>query len=85
MLVIMKLPLHKEDVSNLDEYLEESITDNALHFLKKDNNYFYHKDDKVDTYTYISFADAYKFEICPDGFTYELVNGKSYLSKKLIL
>ena len=68
----------------LDEYLEEWKTDKALHFLKKDNNYFYHKDEKVAIYTYILFADAYKFEIYPDGFTYELMNGKSYLLKKLI-
>ena len=76
-------PLHKEDISNLEEFLEESKTDKALHFLKKDSNYFYHKDEKVATYTYISFIDDYKFKIYPDGFTYELINGKSYLSKKI--
>jgi len=78
----MLWPLHKEDINNLKDYLEEAKTDKALHFIKKDNTYFYHKDEKVFTYTYISFNDDYKFESYPNDFMYELINGKSYLSKK---
>ena len=75
--------IHKEDINDLEEYLEESKNDKALHFIKKDNNYFYHKDEKVSTYTYISFNDDYKFKTFPNDFTYELINGKSYLSKEI--
>ena len=75
--------IHKEDINDLEEYLEESKKDKALHFIKKDNNYFYHKDEKVSTYTYISFNDDYKFKTFPNDFTYELINGKSYLSKEI--
>ena len=76
-------PIHKEDINYLEDYLKESKTDKALHLIKKDSNYFYHKDEKVATYTYISFIDDYKFEIYPNGFTYELIDEKSYLSKKI--
>ena len=76
-------PLHKEDISNLEEYLDKSKTDKALHFMEKDSNYFYHKDEKTATYTYISFDDDYKFKTFPNEFTYELTDGKSYLSKKV--
>ena len=76
-------PLHKEDINCLQEYLEDSKSDKALHFVKKDGDYFYHKDEKVATYTYISFIDDYKFKIYPNDFTYELINGKSYLFKKI--
>ena len=75
-------PLHKEDIKYLEEYLEDSKTDKTLHFIKKDDNYFYHKDEKVATFTYISFDDNYNFKIIPNNFTYELINGKSYLSKR---
>ena len=40
-------PLHKENISNLEDYLKESKTDKSLHFIKKDKNCFYHKDEKV--------------------------------------
>ena len=76
-------PLHKKNISNLEKYLKESKTDKTLHFIKKDSNYFYHKDEKVATYTYISFIDDYKFKVYPIDFTYELIDGKSYLSKKI--
>ena len=76
-------PLHKEDINYLEEYLEDAKTDKALHFVKKDSNYFYHKDEKVATFTYISFADNYNFTKIPNSFTYELIDGKSYLSKKI--
>ena len=75
-------PLHKEDINKLEGYLEAAKTDKALHFIKNDGNYFYHKDEKVDTYTYISFMDEYKFKDYPSGFKYELIDGNSYLSKK---
>lgn len=76
-------PLHKENISNLEDYLKESKTDKSLHFIKKDKNCFYHKDEKVATYTYISFIDDYKFKVYPNSFTYELIDGKSYLSKRI--
>lgn len=76
-------PLHKEDINNLGDYLKDAKNDKALHFIKKERDYFYHKDEKVATYTYILFDDDYKFETCPSDFTYELVDRKSYLSKKI--
>lgn len=76
-------PVHKEDINQLDDYLKSSKADKALHFIKKDSDCFYHKDEKVSTYTYISFVDDYNFEVYPNGFTYELIDGKSYLSKKI--
>ena len=76
-------PLHKEDIDNLNDYLKDAENDRALHYVKKEGNYFYHKDEKVATYTYISFADNYKFETQPDNFKYELIDGKSYLSKRI--
>ena len=75
-------PLHKEDIHHLEDYFEEAKTDRALHFLKEEGDVFYHKDEKVATYTYISFCDNYSFPGYPRHFTYELVDGKSYLSKK---
>ena len=41
------------------------------------------KDEKVATYTYISFINDYKFKAYPNDFAYELLDGKSYLSKKI--
>ena len=76
-------PIHKEDINYLEDYLEESKTDKDLHFVKKDSNYFYHKDEKVATYTYISFVDDYKFKVYPNDFIYELIEEKSYLSKRI--
>ena len=76
-------PLHKEDINNLDDYLKDAENDKTLHFIKKESDFFYHKDEKVATYTYISFDDDYKFKKYPNGFTYELIDGKSYLSKKI--
>ena len=76
-------PLHKEDINQLEDYLNDSKTDKALHFVKKDNNFFYHKDEKISTYTYISFEDDYRFKTYPKNFTYELIDGKSYLSKRI--
>jgi len=76
-------PVHMESIDNLEEYLEESKTDKTLHFIKKEKDYFYHKDEKVATYTYISFIGDYKFSIYPNGFSYELIDGKSYISKRI--
>lgn len=76
-------PLHKENISQLEDYLEDSKTDKALHFVKKDSNYYYHKDEKVATYTYIFFAADYKFKAYPNNFEYDLIEGKSYLSKRI--
>ena len=75
-------PLHKEEIEYLDEYMEDAKKDNSLHFVDKDDKYFYHKDEKVATFTYISFDDNYNFKTIPQGFKYELLNNKSYISKK---
>ena len=76
-------PTHKEDICNLEEYLQDAKTDNALHFIKKDEKYFYHKDEKIATYIYISFTDKYEFKSYPKGFIYEIYEGKSYISKTI--
>jgi len=76
-------PLQKENINKLDEYLNEAKTDKALHFMEKDEEYFYHKDEKVSTYLYISFQNDYNFQNLPICFTYELIDNKSYLSKKI--
>ena len=76
-------PLHKEEIVYLDEYLKDSETDKALHFVRKEKDYFYHKDEKVSTYSYISFEDNYDFKSYPKEFTYELINDKSYISKRI--
>lgn len=76
-------PTHKEDIYNLEEYLRAEKADNALHFIKKEDKYFYHKDEKTSTYIYIAFADQYEFKTYPKGFIYEIYEGKSYLSKKI--
>jgi len=76
-------PIHKLPISELDEYLKEAKNDKALHFISKDNEYFYHKDEKVKTYIYISFQEDYKFKEYPEGFDYELYNGNSYISKEI--
>ena len=75
--------LHKEEINKLEEYLEKAKSDEALHFISKDEEYFYHKDEKVATNIYISFSDNYDFKIKPSGFTYELFDNKSYLSKRI--
>lgn len=76
-------PIHKEDINKLDEYLNEARNDKSLHFIEKDNEYFYHKDEKTATYPYISFQHNYNFQKHPRNFKYELVENKSYLSKKI--
>lgn len=76
-------PLHMEEIDKLEEYLKKSEEDKTLHFIKKDDKYFYHKDEKTNAYIYISFCDNYEFEYIPEGFKYELVEGKSYISKKV--
>lgn len=76
-------PLHKENIDKLEEYLKESQNDKTMHFIKKEKEYFYHKDEKVSTYPYISFQHNYDFQNYPNDFTYELVDGKSYLSKTI--
>ena len=43
----------------------------------------YHKDEKTSTYPYISFRHDYNFQKYPSNFTYELIDNKSYLSKKI--
>ena len=79
----MMWPLHKENIEKLEEYLNEAERDKTLHFIKRDEQHFYHKDEKTSTYPYISFCDNYKFKSHPNDFTYELIDGKSYLSKKI--
>lgn len=76
-------PTHKEELDKLDDYLKKAENDNALHFIKKDGRYFYHKDEKIATYAYISFDEDYKFKKIPNNFTNEIFNGSSYLSKKI--
>lgn len=76
-------PLFKDDLDRIDEYLKEAETDKALHFVSMDDEYFYHKDEKVGTYIYILFDSNYNFENYPDGFDYEVFDNKSYLSKRV--
>ena len=74
-------PVHKLPIDNLEEYLKDAKVDKSLHFIGKNKDYFYHKDEKVFTCIYISFAKDYQFSTLPEGYNYELVNGKSYISK----
>ncbi len=76
-------PVQKENINNLEDYLAKALEDKALHFIKKEDNYFYHKDEKVATYTYILFARNYQFKNYPQGFIYEIKEEKSYLSKRI--
>ena len=76
-------PLHKEEIDKLEEYLKEAQNDKTLHFIKKEGKYFYHKDEKTSTYPYVSFCHNYNFQKYPSNFTYELIDNKSYLSKKI--
>jgi len=76
-------PLHRENIDKLEEYLKDAENDETLHFIKKEGDYFYHKDEKTATYVYIYFEDDYKFEVLPSEFTYEIVDNKSYLIKKI--
>jgi len=76
-------PLHKENIDKLNEYLKEAQNDKTLQYIKKEGDYFYHKDEKTATYVYIYFEEDYKFEVLPDGFTYEVFDNKSHLSKKI--
>lgn len=75
--------LHKSPIDELNEYLEACKTDASLHFISKDEEYFYHKDERVCAYTYISFDDDYKFKTVPKDFVLELFNDNSYISKKI--
>lgn len=74
---------HREPISELEDFLKESKTNLSLHYIDKDDNYFYHKDEKVYTYTYIYFKDNYKFKNAPKDFTLEVLEDKSYISKKV--
>jgi len=76
-------PTHRLPIADSDKYLEESKYDKALHFISKDDEYFYHKDEKVAAYIYISFKKAYNFKSFPKNFIYELVDNTSYISKKI--
>lgn len=76
-------PLHKEDINKLEEYLSEAQNDKSLHFVGKNKEYFYHKDEKTATYPYILFHYDYNFQKHPSNFKYELIENKSYLSKKI--
>ena len=79
----LMLPIHKESIDKLEEYLNKSQNDKALHFIKKEDEYFYHKDEKISTYTYILFQDDYNFQKYPSNFSYDIIDGKSYLSKEI--
>lgn len=77
------LDLHKSPIGEINEYLEACKTDSSLHFISKDAEYFYHKYERVCAYTYIWFDDDYKFNKVPKDFAVEIVDGKSYISKKI--
>ncbi len=79
----LMLPIYKCPIEKFQDYLNNSKKDKTLHFIKKDDKYFYHKDEKTETHIYISFAKNYNFKILPKGFKYELVNNNSYISKKI--
>lgn len=74
---------HREPIEELDEFLEKSKTNSSLHLIRKDDQYFYHKDEKVSTYTYIYFDNNYEFKSIPKGFTLELNECKSNLVKEI--
>lgn len=76
-------PTHKLPISEYESYKERSKIDKSLHLVKKEKEYFYHKDEKTSTWIYISFSENYNFHSIPLGFEYELVNGNSYISKKI--
>ena len=75
--------MHKSPIGELNEYLEACKTDASLHFVSKDEEYFYHKDERVFAYTYIWFDDDYRFNNVPKDFVLELLDVKSYISKKI--
>ena len=76
-------PTHKLPISEYESYKERSKIDKSLHLVKKEKEYFYHKDEKTSTWIYISFSKNYNFHSIPLGFEYQLVNGNSYISKKI--
>lgn len=75
--------IHREPINELDNFLEESKTNLSLHYIGKDNNYFYHKDEKIATHTYIYFQRNYNFKNAPKDFTLEVFEGKSHISKRI--
>ena len=79
----MMWPTQKEKIEKLEEYLEDSKQDCLLKFIEKNHDYFYYKNEKSSTYTYIFFDNKYDFEIYPRNFIYKIVDGKSYLYKQI--
>ena len=74
---------HKEPIEELEEFLEEAKVDSSLHIIKKDDKYFYHKDEKTYTCTYISFDKVYDFNVLPKDFVVEVVDNKTNIYKKI--
>ena len=74
---------HKEPIEELEDFLEEAKVDSSLHIIKKDDKYFYHKDEKTYTCTYISFDKVYDFNVLPKDFVVEVVDNKTNIYKKI--
>ena len=74
---------HKEPLEELEDFLEETKVDSSLHIIKKDDKYFYHKDEKTYTCTYISFDKVYDFNVLPKDFVVEVVDNKTNIYKKI--
>lgn len=58
----------EEPIEFYEEWIQKYGDDITTNFIGKDNKYFYHKDEEIATYTYVSFDKKYDFEVLPDGF-----------------
>ena len=74
---------HKEPIEDLEDFLEQAKEDSSLHIIKKDDKYFYHKDEKTYTCTYITFDRVYDFNVLPKDFIVEVVDNKTSIYKKV--
>ena len=68
-------------MQDIEDFIMESLQ--MIYLKEKDKEYFYHKDEKTATYPYIFFHYDYNFQKYPSNFKYELIENKSYLSKKI--
>lgn len=74
---------HREPIEELEDFLKQAEEDSSLHLIKKNDKYFYHKDEKTHTCTYITFDKVYDFNNIPKDFVVETVDNKTNIYKKI--